>query len=125
MRLIDADRLRKEIERLKAAAEGWSREYACGITAGLSMAQLRVGEAPTIAPPPNEPLSVEELREMEVDIPIWIERDKRKSKWEILSHRTIYGLVVRGGTVYPWESYGEEWTAYRHKPDAKEDESDA
>lgn len=84
MRLIDADRLRKEIERLKAAAEGWSREYACGITAGLSMAQLRVGEAPTIAPPPNEPLTVDELREMDGE-PIWWEDKYGRSGWGLVS----------------------------------------
>ena len=58
MRLIDADALHEEISK-------WPESVMY-----KDWVQSAIANAPTIVPPPNDPLTLEELREMEGE-PVW------------------------------------------------------
>lgn len=78
--------------------------------------------APTLTPP-NEPLTLEELREMN-EVPVWIQNleEPAKSQWRLLywdrgKYLVLQGISVRG---YLMEEYGESWLAYRRPPEGEE-----
>ncbi len=69
----------------------------------------------------NEPLTVEQLREMDGE-PVWMERlgQREKSRWRIIKHSTGAGLHVEDeidpNSYFGWDTYRRFWLAYRHKP---------
>lgn len=78
-------------------------------------------------PPPNGPLTLEELREMDGE-PVWIKSDNWhcKGKWGLVSVWTgptgdkfaVYVFNTKtGATLYPNQEYGRCWTAYRRRPE--------
>ncbi|NBK77315.1 restriction alleviation protein, Lar family [bacterium D16-76] len=86
----------------KSATEAWNRRYE----------------------PPNEPLTLEELREM-VNEPIWIVFDgsdhpKGASHW-YLFHGYLSGTYVVTGFIDTWKlkrsAYGKTWLAFRRRPE--------
>lgn len=77
------------------------------------------GNAPTLTPP-NEPLTLEELRQMNEE-PVWVQNleEPTKSQWRLLywdrgKYLVLQGISVRG---YLLEEYGESWLAYRRPPE--------
>ena len=60
MRLIDADRLKAVLENLKAHAEEHGIFPAFSVLVDYVIEVI--GNQPTIVPPPNDPLTLEELR---------------------------------------------------------------
>lgn len=81
-----------------------------------------VKNAPTLTPL-NEPLTLEELREMN-EVPVWIQNleEPAKSQWRLLywdrgKYLVLQGISVRG---YLMEEYGESWLAYRYPPEKKD-----
>ena len=71
---------------------------------------------------PNEPLTLEELREMN-EVPVWIQNleEPAKSQWRLLywdrgKYLVLQGISVRG---YLMEEYGESWLAYRRPPEGE------
>lgn len=81
-----------------------------------------VKNAPTLTPL-NEPLTLEELREMN-EVPVWIQNleEPAKSQWRLLywdrgKYLVLQGISVRG---YLMEEYGESWLAYRCPPEKKD-----
>lgn len=103
MRLIDADAL---IEQM--------RTRCCGYFGEIVDCIMR---APTITPPPNDPLTLEELREMEGE-PVWVELigQNLPSGWYLLNLRDNEAVSAYGGFV-GLGHYGQTWTAYRRKPE--------
>ncbi len=100
MRAIDADALFDEVFRV------WGTEIDAGI-ANEFMALINA--APTIAPPPNDPLTPEELRRMGGE-PYWhvgLQEDSPAAHWAILQYH-----VARCPQDY---SYGKNWLAYRRR----------
>lgn len=77
MRLIDADKIMFELGGLN-----YIPLHDSIAIADYFMEQLR--KMPTIAPPPNKPLTVEELREMDGE-PIWWEDKYGRSGWGLVS----------------------------------------
>ena len=78
-----------------------------------------VVHAPTLTPP-NEPLTLDELREMNEE-PVWVQNleEPEKSQWRLLywdrgKYLVLQGISVRG---YLMEEYGESWLAYRRPPE--------
>lgn len=70
--------------------------------------------------PPNEPLTLDELRKMNNE-PIWVQNleEPDKSQWRIIhwdrgKYLVLQGISVRGYLV---DEYGESWLAYRHPPE--------
>lgn len=125
MRLIDADRLKAVLENLKAHAEEHGIFPAFSVLVDYVIEVI--GNQPTIVPPPNDPLTLEELREMDGE-PVWIKSNNwhNKDKWGLVSVWTgptgdkfavyVYNTKT-GATLYPSQEYGHCWLAYRRKPE--------
>ena len=80
-------------------------------------------DMPTLTPP-NEPLTLEQLREMNEE-PVWVQNleEPEKSQWRLLywdrgKYLVLQGISVRG---YLLEEYGESWLAYRRPPEGEKD----
>ena len=110
-RTIDANELMVEIQVCSWDSEQ-DKERAEDLVLGM----------PTLTPP-NEPLTLEELREMN-EGPVWIQNleEPAKSQWRLLywdrgKYLVLQGISVRG---YLMEEYGESWLAYRRPPEGEE-----
>ena len=81
------------------------------------------GNAPTLTPP-NEPLTLEQLREMK-DEPAYLKvfDPLLKSGWHIIKAVTKDKIIFRGWqTVYvPIDGMGVDYNLYRRPPEGKED----
>ena len=111
-RTIDANELMVEIQVCSWDSEQ-DKERAEDLVLGM----------PTLTPP-NEPLTLEELREMN-EVPVWIQNleEPAKSQWRLLywdrgKYLVLQGISVRG---YLMEEYGESWLAYRRPPEGEVD----
>ena len=111
-RTIDANELMVEIQVCSWDSEQ-DKERAEDLVLGM----------PTLTPP-NEPLTLEELREMN-EVPVWIQNleEPAKSQWRLLywdrgKYLVLQGISVRG---YLMEEYGESWLAYRRPPEGEAD----
>ena len=110
-RTIDANELMVEIQVCSWDSEQ-DKERAEDLVLGM----------PTLTPP-NEPLTLEELREIN-EVPVWIQNleEPAKSQWRLLywdrgKYLVLQGISVRG---YLMEEYGESWLAYRRPPEGEE-----
>ena len=80
--------------------------------------------------PPNKPLTLEQLREMD-EVPIYVVTEKRGKGWCILSWHGVNKSFTffsktgtsEGMTAVPLSAstYGDRWLAYRRQPEGKED----
>ena len=73
---------------------------------------------------PNEPLTLEQLREMEGE-PVWIV-DVGPHKWcgpgwAIVDRDNCLVRTVKNWNAVFFESYGERWLAYRRPPEGEEE----
>ena len=106
--------------------EGWGDCPLCTDGAESTMGGMlfdTAEEAISALSPPNEPLTLEELREMN-EVPVWIQNleEPAKSQWRLLywdrgKYLVLQGISVRG---YLMEEYGESWLAYRRPPEGEE-----
>ena len=89
-----------------------------------AISALRQQETVTDRNKLNEPLTLEELREMDGE-PVWIEDlfDKSKSCWRICywDKGKYLALIGRYLIAYLVDDYGFLWLSYRQKP-AEEDD---
>ena len=74
---------------------------------------------PTISPPPNDPLTLEELREMERGSSIWIFYLGHGANALInsIDEKAIDVKTVFQDFKMLLEDYGKFWSAYRRKPE--------
>lgn len=106
MRAIDADRLLRILD------------INFGHTGGADVMRQLIDAQPTLAPP-NEPLTLEQLREMEGQ-PVWVKCLKSNKyinppvRWRILE-KSIMGTfgVWDGENCLSERDYGTDWLAYR------------
>ncbi len=73
---------------------------------------------------PNEPMTLEQLREMDGE-PVWIV-DVGPHKWygpgwAIVDRDNCLVRTVKNWNAVFFESYGERWLAYRRQPEGEED----
>ena len=114
MRPIDGDYISDalEAELCREGDDLEDRQWAYGYAAGVSFAVRKLAEAPTLTPP-NEPLTLEELREMEQSTPVW---------WDYIP---CWVLVRRGSVlVFGSEPHKVEnlfGYFYRRPPEGEED----
>lgn len=115
MRLIDADALN-------------IRKYTRWFESVEDARQVErmIKEAPTIAPPPNDPLTLERLRCMKIEEWVWIEilepsalRKTKSGYYRKHGDFTCDEAFCCGWpqAVLEYEDYGNTWLAYRHKPE--------
>lgn len=114
MRPIDGDYISDalEAELCREGDDLEDRQWAYGYAAGVSFAVRKLAEAPTLTPP-NEPLTLEELREMDGE-PVWSGLLKR---WGLVkvSHCGI-GILTKCG-----EYDVTRMKLYRRPPEGEED----
>lgn len=122
MRPIDADMLQELYN--KRIFDTWNNETA-PVSWAATYADFKddIDSILTIPQPSNEPLTLEELWEMN-EVPVWIQNleEPAKSQWRLLywdrgKYLVLQGISVRG---YLMEEYGESWLAYRRPPEKKD-----
>lgn len=117
MRPIDADAL---FDFLTEQLDKETGAYSKGRNAGINIARSALHDkaiTPTIVPPPNDPLTLEELLEMDGE-PVWFEAVYNdcgyECGWAIVS--TEYERIAGNSTYFLFEDFGCVWNAYRRKP---------
>lgn len=117
MELIDKNVLLKKLENLEAS--GGSKMYRKALNDALHYFFPKIiGELPTITPPPNDPLTLEELREMEKEPePIYITGLGWKICYGIEDCFGRPALKVGVTARIYLDNYGEGFVAYRRKPE--------
>lgn len=118
-RAIDADALQELCNR--RIRDTWNSG-----TAPVSWAEAYadfkddIDSIPTLTPP-NEPLTLEELREMEGE-PVWVEfEDGSGGLWGIV-HITIFAQIVFANGLHCTigeRYYGKSYKAYRRPPEGE------
>lgn len=116
MRLIDANALHKEISE-------WPESVMY-----KDWVQAAIANAQTITPPTNDPLTLEELREMDGE-PVWTVTIglEGSGRWELCTcemitacpiHKVLRCVASNGEvTDYELGTYGKTWLAYRRRPE--------
>lgn len=111
MRLIDADNLRGRVcEMFLCAEPGSSEERSLALVLGL------IDGEHTIAPQPNAPLPLEELREMDGE-PVY---DWMGYEWFVVSEVSDDGVIMTDGTVFDIDEDSVNSAVgrfYRRKPE--------
>ena len=132
MRMIDTDRL--PVKSWKKTAAMFQDDYTAGAGTDwalkVAMAENRmlweiisaIENAPTLTQP-NEPLTLEELREMDGK-PVWVQCLKPNKyvnppvRWRILEKSIVGTFGVWDGECGLIErDYGTDWLAYRRPPE--------
>ena len=119
MRPVDADALMAKLNRKKAGPA--NQRYTEGFNDCPMRVRSMVHSAPTLTPP-NEALTIEELREMNGE-PVWIV-DVGPHKWygpgwAIVDRDNCLVRTVKNWNAVFFESYGERWLAYRRPPEGE------
>ena len=107
-------------------------EFESGFNDGLNQAMWEITHAPTLTQP-NEPLTLEELREMDGE-PVWVtsarERGNIPSRWVLFAgvskskrNSDVFVFATTGGIAQGYEAvnYGKTWNAYRRPPEGESD----
>ena len=121
-RAIDADQLKQAIDH--DYYEHYTKYHDSDQTALIDMVMDDIDEMPTLTPP-NEPLTLEQLREMEGQ-PVWVKCLKPNKyinppvRWRILE-KSIMGTfgVWDGESCLSERDYGTDWLAYRRPPEGE------
>ena len=106
MRAIDADRLLKMMSHWKPYMD-------------MDKVRKAVQNMPTLTPP-NEPLTIERLREMDGE-PVWVETKAGLKFWGIVTKICVSSGDGRYLLITEDTEYGQTWVAYRHPPEGEED----
>ena len=122
MRAIDGELLEFEISNIaKKLAKSDAQKALMG------RVMYVIEHTPTLPQPSNEPLTLEQLREMDGE-PVWVECLKPDKyvdppkKWRILE-KSITGDfgVWNGENALIERVYGADWLAYRRPPEGEEE----
>ena len=110
MRAIDADRLLKMMSHWKPYMD-------------MDKVRKAVQNMPTLTPP-NEPMTIEQLREMDGE-PVWIVDSEGRNwygpGWAIVDRENNLVRTVKNWNPVFFEKYGERWLAYCRSLEGKED----
>lgn len=115
-RAIDGDALKRWCEKIIDQA----CHPATVQIGGVFLAKVR--SMPTLTPP-NEALTLEQLREMDGE-PVWVSYPNRigEDRWYVIEKSTEAGLHVESHPHFylGWDTYGKFWLAYRRPPEGEE-----
>ena len=126
------DRNNETIRRLaKKAADAWRSTDTYHQAAQIIDMLISALEGDPTLTPPNEPLTLEELREMDGE-PVWCkwllpeDRAIEQGKWFIVISGDKAGLEIKRPAEYGChfckiDDYGKTWLAYRRPPEGEED----
>lgn len=113
----EVKRLQAENKKLRAELENYRKGHREEAISALS--------------PPNEPLTIEQLREMDGE-PVWCkwllpeDRAIEQGKWFIVISGDKAGLEIKRPAEYGChfckiDDYGKTWLAYRRPPEGEEE----
>lgn len=127
MRMIDAEKLKDVLENVKNHLEAYPNVLASYKECVMSLIDV-VNAQPTITPPPNEALTLEQLREMDGE-PVWCVDGRGNQCWCLVNcdddllccydnetglwEDCFYGMT--GDWKFGLHQYG--WLAYRGRPE--------
>lgn len=102
-------------------------EFESGFNDGLNQAMWEITHAPTLTQP-NEPLTLEELREMDEEPVYVVPKDKPAhcggwcgvTVWKCDRYSYV-SLLRDADSGWGFEKYGKTWIAYRRPPEGEED----
>lgn len=121
MRPVDEDALMAKLNRKKAGPA--NQRYTEGFNDCLMRVRSMVHSAPTLTPP-NEALTLEQLREMDGE-PVWIVdigcRKWYGPGWAIVDRENNLVRTAKNWNPVFFERYGESWLAYRYQPEGETD----
>ena len=111
-------------QRALRLAREWSQGYVCSLRDGEAAEYHSMFAAMLEEAPPNEPLTIEQLREMDGE-PVWIV-DVGPHKWygpgwAIVDRNNCLVRTAKNWNPVFFERYGERWIAYRCPPEGEED----
>ena len=129
-RAIDADRLADGLKLHRQPTDQKheaDRQWAVGYNAGLDRALHSIAYAPTLTQP-NEPLTLEELREMDEEPVYVVPKDKPAhcggwcgvTVWKCDRYSYV-SLLRDADSGWGFEKYGKTWIAYRRPPEGEEE----
>ena len=122
--MIDAEKLREVLENVKHHLEAYPNVLASYKACVMALIDI-VNAQPAAAPPPNDPLTLEQLREMDGE-PVWVKSlDKDYGEWVIartielegICLFTVVGATHQYGENGTMDGYGKTWLAYRRRPE--------
>lgn len=117
MRLIDADEYKEKLYKMMPDFDE-ENDKKCieGQTIFFCIATLN--DMPTISPPPNDPLTLEELREMDGE-PVWCCQYGWKICYGIVGDGDNAKMLTGCGSSLSLRGYGggKTWLAYRRRPE--------
>ena len=115
MKTIDAEQLKGVLEQVKDRLEEYLEALA-GCRGCVTAVMDIVDAQPAVDRPPRDPLTLEQLREMDGE-PVWVVfPDGREEGCWMLVHAG-YELCRRAqGGVAAFENHGKTWAAYRDRP---------
>lgn len=123
MRMIDADRL---LNALNSVISDYTSEGKYPDRFGIDDAINLVEDAPTLTPP-NEWISVEQLREMDGE-PVWVEDVKH---WALIDIEkggqwdgVPFAIWAENGTKFTYNVESRGLHCYRCPPEEEEDNND-
>ncbi len=104
-------------------------EFESGFNNGLNQAMWEITQAPTLTQP-NEPLTLEELREMDEEPVYVVPKDKPAhcggwcgvTVWKCDRYSYV-SLLRDADSGWGFEKYGKTWIAYRRPPEGGNDVS--
>ena len=102
-------------------------EFESGFNNGLNQAMWEITQAPTLTQP-NEPLTLEELREMDEEPVYVVPKDKPAhcggwcgvTVWKCDRYSYV-SLLRDADSGWGFEKYGKTWIAYRRPPEGEEE----
>lgn len=112
---------RMAVETGSLVCLGCGHEHNCGVH-GCAIINEAAARLESIAEPPNDPLTLDELREMDGE-PVWIERvgdnSHIDSNWAFVIRENCLCKTADRCVAF-FELYGKAWLAYRRKPEEAE-----
>lgn len=115
MRMTDADRL---LNALNSVISDYTSEGKYPDRFGIDDAINLVEDAPTLTPL-NEPLTLEQLREMDGE-PVWVELYRA---WALVEVKQNGSIMFYGNSFSC--PYSRTWKVYRFRPDRRPPEGEA
>lgn len=105
-------------QRALRLAREWSQGHVCSLRDGEAAEYHSMFAAMLEEAPPNEPLTIEELREMNGE-PVWVV-DVGPHKWygpgwAIVDRDNCLVRTAKNWNPVFFERYGERWIAYRRQ----------
>lgn len=118
-------------QRALRLAREWSQGHVCSLRDGEAAEYHSMFAAMLEEAPPNEPLTLEQLREMDGE-PVWCkwllseDRSIEQGKWFIVISGDKEGLEIKRPAEYGChfckiDDCGKTWLAYRRPQEGEED----